>query len=80
MKVKFYGRLAEAIGSELDFAAEPGCSVSELRDRIAAAHPESADHLCSAKARTCVAGVMVREDYRLGAGETAEFLPPLSGG
>jgi molybdopterin converting factor small subunit len=80
VKVKFYGRLAETIGAEVDFAAEPGCSVSELRDRIAAAHPESSEHLCSARARTCVAGVIVRDDYRLRAGETAEFLPPVSGG
>jgi len=80
MKVLFYGRLAEAIGHELEVGAEPGCSVAELRDRILREHPAVEGVLRSRRARTCVGETVVRDDYRLAAGDTLEFLPPVSGG
>lgn len=80
MKVLLYGRLAEAIGPELDVGAGAGCSVAELRDRIAEEHPEAGAVLGSIRARPCVGERLVGDDYRLASGETLEFLPPVSGG
>lgn len=80
MKVLFYGRLAEAIGAELEIRAVPGCSVAELRDQLAAAHPEIDDVIRSRRALTCVGDRMVHDDYRLADGDMLEFLPPVSGG
>lgn len=80
MKVLFYGRLAEAIGPELEMDALPGSSVAELRDRLIAEHPDAGAVLRSRRARTCVGDTLVHDDYRLAAGDTLEFLPPVSGG
>ena len=80
MKVLFYGRLAEAIGRELEVETPPDCSVAELRDRLAVDHPEVADVLRSRRARTCVGDRLVHDNYRLAQGDTPEFLPPVSGG
>jgi len=80
LRILFYGRLGEAIGSELEFGAAPGCSVAELRDLLAAERPAIAEALRSKRARTCVGDTLVPDDYRLAAGDTVEFLPPVSGG
>lgn len=80
MRVLFFGRLAEAIAPELDIEAAPGCSVAELRARLAAEHPAAADVLRSRRARICVSDRLVDEDYRVRAGDTVEFLAPVSGG
>lgn len=80
MKILFHGRLAEAIGPELDLETGPGCSVAELRDRLIAEHPEAEQPLRSRRARTCVGEAMVHDDYVVRASDTVEFLPPVSGG
>ena len=80
MKVLFYGRLAELIGPELEVDAPPGCSVSELRDRLVAEHPEAESPLRSKRARACVGDSVVRDDHILDAADRIEFLPPVSGG
>ena len=80
MKVLFYGRLAEAIGTELEVGASPGSSVAEVRDRLAADHPEIDGVLRSKRALSFVGDRLVRDDYRLSPGDTLEFLPPVSGG
>jgi molybdopterin converting factor small subunit len=80
MKVLFYGRLAEALGSELEVEAAAGCSVAELRDKVVAQHPHVEGALRSKRARTCVGDTLVHDDYVLGAADTLEFLPPVSGG
>jgi molybdopterin converting factor small subunit len=80
VKVLFYGRLADAIGPELEVDALPGCSVAELRERLAADHPEAGDVLRSKRALTCVGDSLVRDDHRLAADDTVEFMPPVSGG
>ena len=80
MKILFHGRLAEAIGPELDLEAVPGCSVGELRERLIAEHPEAEQPLRSRRARTCVGEAMVHDDYVVRASDTVEFLPPVSGG
>ena len=80
MKVLFYGRLAETIGSELEMEAPPGRSVGELRERLIADHPQAEQPLRSKRARTCVGDQLVGDDYRLASGDKLEFLPPFSGG
>lgn len=80
MKVLFYGRLAEAIGPELELGASAGCSVAEMRDRLVADYPEVEPVLRSRRARTIVADCLVEDNYRLQHGDTLEFLPPVSGG
>ena len=80
MKVLFYGRLAEAIGPELEVGASPGSSVADVRDRLAADHPNVEQILRSKRALSFVGDRLVRDDYRLAANDTLEFLPPVSGG
>jgi molybdopterin converting factor small subunit len=80
MKVRFYGRLAEAIGPELEVGAPPGCSVADLRDRLIAQRPDMEEVLRNRRAKACVADRLVPDDYPIGADETVEFLPPVSGG
>ncbi len=80
MKVRFYGRLAEAIGPELEVEYAPGCSVADLRDKLASEHPSMGDVLRGKRAMTCVGDRLVRDGHLLAPGETLEFLPPVSGG
>jgi molybdopterin converting factor small subunit len=80
MRILFHGRLAEAIGRELDVDAIPGCSVAQLRERLIADHPEAEQPLRSRRALTFVGDAMVRDDYVPQASDTVEFLPPVSGG
>ena len=80
MRILLYGRLAEAIGPELQLDLPPGCSVGRLRQRLASDYPAAASSLTSGRALTCVGGTLVRDDYVVEANEPVEFLPPLSGG
>ena len=80
MKVVFYGRLAEVIGPEINVSASGGCSVSALRDRLAAEHPAAEATLRSKRARACVGDTMVPDNHILVEADTVEFLPPVSGG
>lgn len=80
MKVLFYGRLAEVVGPALEVDAPPSCSTAELRDRVIAEHPQLEPMLRSKRARACVGDTLVADDYVLAAGDTLEFLPPVSGG
>ena len=80
MKLLFYGRLAEAIGPELEVVASPGSSVGDVREKLAVEHPDAAGVLRNGRALSFVGEQLVRDDYRLAAGDTLEFLPPVSGG
>ena len=80
MKVVFYGRLAEEVGPEIEVSVLPSCSVADVREIIAAEHPNVAGVLLSRRALSVVGERMVRDDYRLAANDTLEFLPPVSGG
>ena len=80
MKIFFYGRLADAIGSELELKASDGCTVADLRQRLAAEHPEASETLASRRARACIGDCIVPEDYVVSSSDKVEFLPPVSGG
>jgi molybdopterin synthase sulfur carrier subunit len=80
MKVVFYGRLADAVGSEIDLEIPVGCSIAEMRKLLAAEHPDAAASLAGGRALACVGGSYVSDDYVTSAGDQVEFLPPVSGG
>ena len=80
MKIMFYGRLAEAIGPELELDQPSQCSIAEIRERLASEYPEVAATLASRRAFACVGGSMVRDDYLVPSAGEVEFLPPVSGG
>ena len=80
MKVRFYGRLANVVASELELDVPKGCTVSQLRDILVREHPEAEAALRGRRSRACVADAIVDESYVPGAAEAVEFLPPVSGG
>lgn len=80
VKVLFYGRLAEAIAPEVQLDISTGSSIAELRERLAAEHPQAAETLASRRSRACVGSSLVGEDYAIRSGDRIEFLPPVSGG
>ena len=54
MKLLFYGRLAEAIGPELEVVVSPGSSVGDVRERLAVEHPDAAGVLRNGRALSFV--------------------------
>lgn len=80
LKVLFYGRLAETIGTVLEFETPPGCSIAELRDKLVAEHPQAEQPLRSKRALALVGDALVRDTYVLQPADSVEFLPPVSGG
>lgn len=80
MKIRFYGRLGELVGREIDVdIAGEGMSVAALRERLAAQFPAASADI-GRRSRACVADAIVGEGHLLAAGDTVEFFPPLSGG
>jgi len=79
MKIQFYGRLAERFGRHVELDIQGGCSVAELRGRLAADFPGLADIL-GKSVRACVGDTIVADSHLVRPGETVEFLPPVSGG
>ena len=77
MKVLFYGRLADAIGRDIELEGY-ACSVAELRRRVAASHPDAADAL--GRSRAVIASAMVGDEHVIAPTDQVEFLPPVSGG
>jgi molybdopterin converting factor small subunit len=78
VKVLFYGRLADAIGRDIEIEAGGACSVAELRRRVAASHPDAADAL--GRSRAVIASAMVGDEHVIAPADQVEFLPPVSGG
>lgn len=78
LKVQFYGRLAEAIGSELDISGS--CSVAALRESLSRDHPAAEATLRSSRSRVCVGDTFVADDFVIAPEAIVEFLPPVSGG
>lgn len=80
MKITFYGRLAEAVGRELDLVVEEPCTITLLRQRIASSFPAAASLLEDRRVRACVMDELVPDDHRVGETDSVEFLAPVSGG
>ena len=81
MKILFFGGLAESLGRELELdVPDAGCTVAELRQRLADAMPQAAGKLASSRARACIDQAIVAETARVLPGHEIAFVPPLSGG
>lgn len=78
--IALHGRLADAVGRQIEIVAPEHCSIGELRRAIAAGHPGAGEAILSGRVRACVGESIVPDGYRPGPGETIEFLPPVSGG
>ena len=80
MKVFFYGRLADAIGRELEIEIPLGCSIGQLRERLVAEHPDAEQPLRNIRSRACVDDVLVQDAFVFDVVNRIEFFPPVSGG
>jgi molybdopterin converting factor small subunit len=80
MKVVLYGKLAAALGGEVDVSLDSGCTVADLRRALAEAHPGVRDDLLSRTTRACVEDAIVLENHMLRASDQIELLPVVSGG
>jgi len=77
LRIRLYGRLADAIGPEID--VDPaGPSVGAIRKQLASDHPGAAQAL--ARSRALMGAVVVADDQAVDASDALEFLPPVSGG
>ena len=80
MRIGLFGGLGDKIGREVELDAPLGCTIAELRARLADAYPDAAAGLAAARARACVDDAMVAENFVPRAGSEVAFLPPVSGG
>ncbi len=80
MRISFYGRLAEAIGREVELDVVQACAVGEVRARLADLYPQAASDLVSPRVRACVGDRMVPDSFVVAPGEAIDILAPLSGG
>lgn len=80
MKVVLYGKLAAALGREVEVGMADECSVADLRHALADAHPDAREALLSRETRACVDDAIVPESHLLRACDQVELLPPVSGG
>lgn len=80
MRIRFYGKLAEQLGSEVDLTPPPGTdTVRKLRQVLAATYPDVSVDL-NGRSLVCIGDQMVSDQQALSDDLTIEFLPPLSGG
>lgn len=77
MKVRFYGRLADALGRELELNVGEA-SVGEIRLSLTANHPKAAEAL--RRSRACVRNAIAEDRQLVCAQDDIEFLPPVCGG
>lgn len=80
MKVKFYGRLADVLGSEQQLDIGHGRTVEEVRRLVAERHPDAGEALLDRKVRACIGESIVPDSRAVEPDETVEFFPPVSGG
>ena len=81
MKVRFFGGMGERIGreAEVDLPAA-GCTIAELRRRLAQLHPTAETELLGPRLRASVDDSIAGEDQIVREGSEVAFFPPLSGG
>jgi molybdopterin synthase sulfur carrier subunit len=81
MRVQFFGRIGERIGREAEVEVPSGgCSVADLRRRLAELHPAAAADLLAPTLRACIDDEIAGEDGIVREGSDIAFFPPLSGG
>lgn len=80
MKIRFYGKLGEILGGEVDIEPPAGTeTISELRGALSNLFPEASQDLCG-RSMACVGDTIVSEEYLFSGADIVEFFPPLSGG
>lgn len=81
MKILFFGRLGEQLGSELEIDP-PGevWTVAELRESLCSRSELFRETLGHSGVRGCVDHVIVPEGTQVQDGQEVAFIPPLSGG
>lgn len=78
--VRFYGKLREMLGEQLEFQPAPGTkTISEIRATLADLHPEASTDLGS-RTMACVDDAIVNDATSITDADVVEFFPPLSGG
>jgi molybdopterin converting factor small subunit len=77
LRIRLYGRLVDAIGSEVEFVAA-GATVGDVRRSLAANHVGAAAAI--ERSRALIADRFVTDDHLIGESDRLEFLPPVSGG
>ena len=80
MRVRFYGKLAAAMGSDIEIAIDMPCTVAQVRRRLIAAHPVLAEMMDDKRIRAIVGDSVVADGYQLSTTDELEFLAPVSGG
>jgi len=80
MRLRFYGKLAEAMGSHIDMAIDMPCTVAQVRQRLIVAHPGLAGMMDDERIRAVVGNSVVADEHRLSPTDELEFLAPVSGG
>jgi len=80
VRISFYGRLAEAIGREVELDAAEACAVGEVRARLAELFPHVSSDLVSPRVRACVGDRIVSDSFVVVPGDSIDILAPLSGG
>jgi molybdopterin converting factor small subunit len=81
MKVIFFGKLAEQVDRSvtIDVPAQAS-SVGDLRTLLAERFPHASGELLKPSLRACIGDELVDDAHPLGAADTVEFFPPVSGG
>ena len=80
MRVRFFGRLTDHFGEEVEIDATEALRISELRCELSTRFLNAGDRLQSSSVRACVGDAIVPEDFIVEPGGTVEFWPPVSGG
>ena len=80
MRVSFYGKLASAIGAQLDVPIDGPCSVGGLRRHLVDTYPDVADALQDKRVKALIGETVVGDDYTISTHDEVEFLAPVSGG
>ena len=81
MDVLLYGRLGDLVGRRIAVELpEGGCAIAELREIIAARHPQLREEIIRERVRACVDDKIVSPGFRISPDQRIEFFPPVSGG
>jgi molybdopterin converting factor small subunit len=80
MRIRFYGRLAEAIGRQVELEPGEGATVGDVRRMLFDRYPEATASLARGDVMGCVDDQIVGDHIIVAAGKDLAFLPLLSGG
>ncbi|MEQ1510563.1 MAG: MoaD/ThiS family protein [Sphingopyxis sp.] len=79
--IELCGKLADKLSPSFSHEIDGDhCTVSALRQSLAAAYPALATDMASTRVRACVDEVIVSNDTTVTAGQVIAFFPPVSGG